>query len=279
MTATRFDFVHPDLFPSEAKEKLKRWLEDLGHAVSRRWAAQLPFQVSFEALPYRTAPADELTRAATPETVGVQLSADRVATGITYAPVPIVTVLVAGMLGDVMEQLPETAQLTPIETALFEVLCHEFAEAIGETWPSKQTPDVRLGQAQSGPELRRVYAPFDPVVDFSWKLSTDAGQAEWHWIMPLRWAVDRMVRHEPPGTSPLQYPDVTTIPLEMTVWLGETELSVAELRSLRRGDVLLLDTSVDGRLPVMVNDRCLFEGRPVRVGMRQAVEICGRADD
>ncbi len=279
MTAPRFDFVHPDLFPSEAKEKLNRWLADLGAAVARRWGAQLPFQVTFEAEPYATGPAAELTRAAGPEVVGVRLGLEGKGVGIAYAHVPIVTLLVAGMLGDVMDQLPEAAELTPIETALFEVLCHEFVEAIAETWPSKEVPELRLGHAQPGTELRRAYAPFDPLVQFSWKMTTDAGEGHWRWLLPLRWIVDRMVRHGAATPSRLQHPDITAIPLEMTVWLGETELSVAELRSLRRGDVLLLSTSVEGHLPVAINDRRMFEGRPVRIGLRQAVQITSRIEE
>jgi len=279
MSAAAYDFVHPDPFPVEAKGKLQGWLGDFAAAVARRWSAQLPFELQFEAQDHSTGPAAELTRSSGPGAVGVQVQVHAGPTGIAYSEIPIVAALVAGMLGDTVEQLPEGTELTPIETALFEVLCHEFLEALFETWPSKQTPKLRLGSAQPGTELRRVFAPFDPVIDLSWKVTIPCGDGLWHWIMPLRWVVDVIVRHEPPAPSTLRHPDIGAIPLEIRVWLGETELSVAELRGLRRGDVLLLDTAVDGELALDVNDRRLFTTRPVRVGSRQAVQIVERVDE
>jgi len=67
-----------------------------------------------------------------------------------------------------------------------------------------------------------------------------------------------------------------TIPLTLRAVLGGAELTIAELTSLRQGDVIQLDTLAKQDLTVWVKDREYFYGRAGTAGKRLAIQITGR---
>jgi flagellar motor switch protein FliM len=63
--------------------------------------------------------------------------------------------------------------------------------------------------------------------------------------------------------------------LPVTVELGSTTITVGELLDLRDGDVIRLDRSADGELPVRAGKRARFVGRPGTLGGNRAIQVTG----
>ncbi len=63
--------------------------------------------------------------------------------------------------------------------------------------------------------------------------------------------------------------------LPISVELGSTTITVGELLDIRDGDVIRLDRSSDGELPVMAGKRARFVGRPGTLGGNRAVQVTG----
>jgi flagellar motor switch protein FliM len=63
--------------------------------------------------------------------------------------------------------------------------------------------------------------------------------------------------------------------LPITVELGSTTITVGELLDIRMGDVLRLDRSADGELPVLAGKRARFVGRPGTLGGNRAIQVTG----
>jgi flagellar motor switch protein FliM len=63
--------------------------------------------------------------------------------------------------------------------------------------------------------------------------------------------------------------------LPLLVELGRTTITLAELMELRVGDVIRLDRSVDGELPIVAGKRARFVGRPGILGGNRAVQVTG----
>jgi flagellar motor switch protein FliM len=66
--------------------------------------------------------------------------------------------------------------------------------------------------------------------------------------------------------------------LPIKVELGSTTITVGELLDVREGDVIRLDRSADGELPILAGKRARFLGRPGTLGGNRAVQITGVPD-
>ena len=66
---------------------------------------------------------------------------------------------------------------------------------------------------------------------------------------------------------------ISQVTLPITVELGETELTVESLLELQDGQVLRLNTSANGPLPIRVDDRVKFHGQAGLSGKNLAVQI------
>jgi len=63
--------------------------------------------------------------------------------------------------------------------------------------------------------------------------------------------------------------------LPIAVELGSTTISVGELLDIREGDVIRLDRSAEGDLPVLAGKRARFLGRPGTLGGNRAIQVTG----
>ncbi len=67
--------------------------------------------------------------------------------------------------------------------------------------------------------------------------------------------------------------------VEIRAELGKSQLTVKELLALEEGDVLFLDQEIEKEIPVYVQDRLKFYGRPGNVDGRIAVKITSLAEE
>jgi flagellar motor switch protein FliM len=65
----------------------------------------------------------------------------------------------------------------------------------------------------------------------------------------------------------------------VTVELGSTTITVGELLDIRDGDVIRLDRSALGELPVIAGKRARFVGRPGTLGGNRAIQVTGMPDE
>ncbi|HEY3062896.1 MAG TPA: flagellar motor switch protein FliM [Chloroflexota bacterium] len=63
--------------------------------------------------------------------------------------------------------------------------------------------------------------------------------------------------------------------LPISVELGSTTITIGELLDIRDGDVIRLDRSSDGELPVLAGKRARFVARPGTLGGNRAVQVTG----
>ena len=63
--------------------------------------------------------------------------------------------------------------------------------------------------------------------------------------------------------------------LPISVELGGTTLTIGELLDVREGDVIRLDRSAEGDLPVLAGKRARFLGRPGTLGGNRAIQVTG----
>lgn len=277
MTVRPYDFLHPDPFPSEARNRLEQWLDRLAVTCARRWSDQVPFEVSVERDALLTARFEEIAKELDEDATAVPISLEGTRESALVIDQRVAVALVTGLLGDNVDELPPARPLTSLEMALLEAICGEFVEALADTWPSNEPPPLRLGTAGPASRVRRLFAPFDNSARIRLKVQIAGEQRPVDWIVPLRFLVRTLVRQDNPQAS-LSEPQISVLPLTVIAILGKAELTLAEVRSIRPGDVLLLDTAIDGYIRLAIEGKELLAGKPVRVASRQAVQIVGLLD-
>ncbi len=67
--------------------------------------------------------------------------------------------------------------------------------------------------------------------------------------------------------------------VEIRAELGKSQLTVKELLALEEGDVLFLDQEIDKEIPIYVQDRLKFYGRPGNIDGRIAVKLTSIAEE
>jgi len=143
--------------------------------------------------------------------------------------------------------------ITPVNPSIEDILVNP--RAIRSAGPNEIVAllvlEIAIGDVAGTMSLCLPYVALEPILD---RLHTQAWAIE-----PLR-ANGESAREQ--IAARLQ-----SVPLEVVVELGRVELPAAALLSLRAGDVLRLDSSPEGSLPLLVAGVPLFRCRPgVRAG-------------
>ncbi len=216
--------------------------------------------------------------------------------------------LASGLLGDTPDETDDVQFLTAVEESMAELLFSEFLGAVGDAWPGAEPLNCRFRDRVIQPQRTRMYPPRTTLVvttlcihaapDESGEEASKTGSedqgteqspkkaefpssamGEIRWIMPQVEIEDLLeiecANPEPVRTTPNPaIPQIMReVPVCVTVELGRTRLSMSELTSLRTGDVVILEQSVNHPLNARVGNAFKFSGRPGRVGIHRCLEI------
>lgn len=186
--------------------------------------------------------------------------------------------LVKEMLGDAAEELPEDRPLTAIETTCVDFLIDELRGVIQAG--QKLDPPRKLknrGRAQ----LKELHAEFPENVtntDVAFEIELPYGTETVRWVLPQDVTLDFVANSEIEGTSNGKASEelerlVLGAPCDLIIQLGQGQVSLSKLTSLKPGDIIKLDQRVDDKFVAVFGGQRLFEGWSGRIGKQQAFQI------
>lgn len=193
---------------------------------------------------------------------------------------PLAKLIAAGLLGDTPTTHPEDSELTPTTTNLLKLFIEYFTQAVRETWPQNEPGLVELRSEELSLKRQQLFSATEPIVIAKFQFELATGIEELQWFIPAETvrrffatfnSSDRANQSQRERQS-LQGL-IGEMPTRVTVRLGTIELTAAQFKALRVGDVLVLDQKVDDPLTVAVGDEDTYLGWPGRVGIRQALQI------
>lgn len=283
MTPVPFDFRRPP--PGELEWQAAEWLSEAARAAAAVWAKLLTF------------PAEPIAGGVVPTTAGAGMlglpansvgfpvrppaGADDEDEGFLLAlPRPLLLTLLAGLMNEtVTEYLPDR-ELTALEGSLCDYLVRELILApLEATWPLREKP--KWAAAAGGPP-RNVWrvAPADPAVLATLGVTTPFGDQSFHLLFTRSVRLLRLADPPPPTAAPQSDAQrrqieslVREMPIDLTVTLGSSDLTLLDLAKLQPGDLLVLHQKVSEPLPAAVGGADKFRVWPGAVGGRQAVQI------
>lgn len=175
---------------------------------------------------------------------------------------------------------------TDIELTVIRRLGARILENLGTSWQdfSPLTPEVQA--IETNPRMQQFYAPNEVVALITFAISiNDEEKGLMNLCLPYllleplisqlsvrQQFVRRVGASRPEDVRWLQH-WLGFSSVNLTVVLGESEITVKDLLGLQIGDVLVLDRRHDQDLPLYIEDECKFYVQAGRVGENLAVQV------
>jgi len=195
---------------------------------------------------------------------------------------PVIDRLLGGTNRDVFVPL---RPMTPIETRLVQKLLERAIGALREAWQGLHPMDFALGEMESNPQLVQVVPPNEVVVaiTFDVRLGNCNGPMRlclpYNAIEPLMdrlnsqsWLAAGRSRNAPDAEKRLVR-SLSEASVTVDAVLATTTMTLAELRGLEAGDLIVTSRTASSPAMVRVEGRTKFVGRLGQHRGRRAVQI------
>lgn len=185
-----------------------------------------------------------------------------------------VLAIVDRLLGGSGTKVEVKRGITPIEQRLIRPIINQALKNLSTAWNPVQHLNFSLSDFESNPDFVQIAPASEIVIIISFQIKIGEDSYLMNLCYPS-FALDEVIarlniqyystlqmskdKHQTRENISRQLAQ-TRLPLRAT--LGTTRISVSDLLHLEEGDVLVLDNSVDDDLPVYVDKRLKFRGRP-----------------
>jgi flagellar motor switch protein FliM len=179
-------------------------------------------------------------------------------------------------------------EMTDIEMALVRNLVRTLLSSMREAWTNLAEIDPVVEETSANPQLVQVAAPSDIVVivllevQVGNRLGTVSLCIPHLVLEPLMqrlsaqvWVVSSRRQAVSPEVRAQIVDNLRQATARVTAVLGETLVTVGELRRLQEGDVLMLGPGAVEHVRIDVVNQWTFTGKPGILGGRMAVQITG----
>ena len=279
MTANDFDFRKPP--PTSLDGKITAWLREACLLAPRTWSRFIPFPVELEVARVTSmAAADALDRLPAPA-VAFQLKVEGAPQNepLLVFPRPLLLALINGSLGEKITELPKDHDLSAIETAVCDYLIRQlFLDILSASWPNLARPKFSVG-LRGEPRALVTFPPSDLLLNCLFMVNGAFGSEPVTLLLPRAEPFNGLVKplqqlHLSMNTASNEMAElVGEMSIDLSVPLGNTELTMLQIASLKAGDLLVLGQKVSEPLRAKIAGKDKFTVWPGAVGRRQAVQI------
>ena len=186
--------------------------------------------------------------------------------------------ILATMLGDALEDLPEDRALTDVELSVMELALAELSRVLTDSQPVPQPLVVEFAGMRRSQEFTRDFSEQEPIVLAEFEVDLGGKTGQTLWMLPQEVLLTFLthvgeLRQSMSGSSASLQQLATQIPMQVVVRLGSAKIHISDLLNLQPGDVIVLDQRVSEPLAADIGSQTVFRGWPGRVGNKQAFQI------
>lgn len=289
MSLESHDFAQPLRLHTDLADAVGRWLSDWSSILIEKWAESIPFEFKLTFSHADTGRAGAYTDKQTDDLVGYRISVGKRETNtLLVMPRTLGIALVAGYMGEDVEELEEDRRLTPSELSVNHLMVEEMVEALKEAWADDDPVAMKFKQEDWPIRRSRAFLPELSIAICHIKFSAKFGEVDVDWVLPQALLSELFVarlaelKAEAKGSEQERIQLQTLVGhmlTELSVVLGRAHLGPNQLSALTPGDVVVLDQRVRDPLSVIVGGKEVFRTWPGRVGVRQACKIDSIVED
>ncbi len=285
--AKLYDFRRPDKFSKEHLRSLRILHESFARMLGSSLTSYLSAGVQVRLTMLEQGTYDEYIQSLpTPTVIYVVGLAPLPGQAVIELNLPVARVLIDRLLGGTGSPAARTAEMTEIELALLKTIGQFIMSSLREAWSNVVPLRPTMQEPVLSPELAQFATMAEATVMLVLEVSLFKTTGTISMCIPyqvLQPVLDSLTTQVWIGGTPTRAQDgdsrdqmgdrISQVMLPITVELGETELTVQALLELQTGQVLRLNTSANGPLPIRVDDRVKFEGQAGLSGRNLAVQI------
>lgn len=285
-TVKLYNFRRPDKFSKEQVRSLQLLHEAMARSMSSTLSATLRGGVQMSLAAVEQGTYDNHTRQVPPGTIIAIIHMDPLSGRMLLEISPETGfMLVDRLLGGPGKPLAHTRTITDIEVALLKRLVTSLAEDIKAGWLNVVETSPRLDEIVLNTHLAQITFPTDAVmvITFEVKIGDTSGAMTfclpYTTLEPITPQLNaRLVFSEPTKAQRSDHAQamrrsLQAVQVPVVAQLGTAVVHIRELLNLQVGDVLRLDSSVDGGVRLAVGGKPRFSGSPGLRGSRLVVQI------
>lgn len=286
--AKLYDFRRPDKFSKEHLRSLRILHESFARMLGSALTSYLSAGVQVRLTMLEQGTYDEYIQSLpTPTVIYVVGLAPLPGQAVVELNLPVARVLIDRLLGGSGAPPHRAAEMTEIELALLKTIGQFILSSLREAWTNVVPLRPTMQEPVLSPELAQFATMAEATVMLVLEVSlfrttgTISMCIPYQVLQPVLESLTSQVWFGGGGTARGASDDTRTqmsdrigqVTLPITAELGQTELTVRALLELREGQVLRLNTSANGPLPVRVDDQVKFLGQAGLNGKNLAIQI------
>lgn len=285
--AKLYDFRRPDKFSKEHLRSLRILHESFARMLGSSLTSYLSAGVQVRLTMLEQGTYDEYIQSLpTPTVIYVVGLAPLPGQAVVELNLPVARVLIDRLLGGTGTPTPRTGEMTEIEMALLKTIGQFILSSLREAWANVVPLRPTMQEPVLSPELAQFATMAEATVMLVLEVSVFKVTGTISMCLPyqvLQPVLESLTSQVWTSTSPSRTSEqdsreqmgerISQVTLPVTVELGAVNMTVEGLLSLSKGNVLRLNTSANGPLPIRIDDRVKFVGQAGLSGKHLAVQI------
>lgn len=285
--AVPYEWGRTERFSHDQKKFVERIFSQFAESVTTKLAPLLQTRVRIQLSDIRLRPYSMFVQSLYEPITLITLRMDPETSGLMVIDFPLSFALIDRCLGGQGQPLEEIRYLTDIEEAVLERVVSRFIESYQESWfEVKECKPQYLGM-EFNPQTVHIVKPSEIMVSISFDITVSQATGPLYVIIPFAYMKNILPKrsfeefmltrsssaHTGPSVAPLFAKNLDAATVPISVELGSTELSFAELANLEVNDFIKLEQAISEPLRVKVNEKSKFLGRPGLKDRKISVQI------
>lgn len=280
-----YDFRRPDKFSKEHLRALRVVHANFGRSLAASVTSYLRTSFQVRLITVEQTSYEEYIRGLPSPTVLLILAMPPL-TGqaVLEISLPVAGAILDRLLGGSGQQSAGQAEVTEIELALLDTVGGFITASLQEAWASVAPIEPSVQEPVFTPEFVQVTLPAETIVLLSFEVTLLGTTGTLSICLPhpmLQGIMEKLTAQmwftggdDDGEDRQLDFNEpLDRVRVPIIVELGRAEMAVADLMDLAPGQIMRLDTSARGTLPVRIGETVKFRGRPGLSGRNLAVEI------
>ena len=284
-----YDFKSPGGLASDTGQQLKHWMNSFRNLFREKWSAIVPSELDVQ-LENDTAFSFAVLKGRMPNPglgFNVAFAEDQYESLIVMERKAALAIVME-MTGDSSQLLQdgetdggelEDRELSTVEFSLFEMFIREMVSSLSESWVDQQSLFMECRGCEEMPHRSRLYGPKTLMLSLNFTVRLGNHQFGLHWYVPqgafndLLSESNFLVSEQQAESREALIQHANEMKVKLSVFLGNAELSVAQIEQLSAGDVIVFDQKITDPLAVTIEEQHKFKAWPGRHGNNQAIKI------
>ena len=282
----KYDFKRPDKLSKDQLRTIHMIHETFARLNTTMLSAQLRAAVQIQVISVDQLTYEEFTRSIPEFTImGIFDTGVLEGNAILELNPNIAFTIIDRLFGGAGEFTEINRELTDIEMTITEKMVMKLLGNIREPWENIIEMNPRIEQIETNPQFVQIVGPNEMVVliTFEIKIGNTEGMMNLCFPVPMiepiinklsaQYWFAAVKKEKTEESLAVIKERLNKVKIPLIVRLGEANIKVSEMLSLKKGDVLVLNQNINKPLNIVVGNNIKFKGVPGKEGNKMAVSI------